>query len=60
MAIENQHLKADVIEAGEFPQLVQRYNIRAVPKTVINEFIEVEGMQPEKLFLGHVMRALGS
>jgi len=36
-ALVNENIRADMIEATEFPQLVQRYNVTAVPRTVINE-----------------------
>jgi len=35
------------VEASEFPDLAQRYNVYAVPKTVINEVGEVVGAVPE-------------
>ena len=57
MAIENEHVMADVIEVNEFPHLAQRYAIRGVPKTVINESVEFVGNVPESQFLEHVQRA---
>lgn len=40
-------MRADIVEASEFPTLAQRYNVYAVPKTVINETREVMGAVPE-------------
>ena len=57
MAIENEHVTADVVEVNEFPHLAQRYAIRGVPKTVINESVEFVGNVPESQFLEHVQRA---
>jgi len=57
MAIENKHVMADVIEVNEFPHLAQRYVIRGVPKTVINENVEFVGNVPESQFIEHVQRA---
>jgi hypothetical protein len=57
MAIENPHVMADVIEVNEFPHLAQRYSIRGVPKTVINENVEFVGNVPESDFIEHVRRA---
>ena len=37
MAMENDHVKADVVEVQEFPQIAQKYRVMGVPKTVINE-----------------------
>jgi len=43
MALENALIKADVVEAQEFPTLSQRYSVRSVPLTVINGTIRVLG-----------------
>lgn len=53
-AIENPTIKADMIEINEFPQLAIKYNVMGVPKTVINETIELVGMQPEEELLRQV------
>ncbi|MEM1584361.1 MAG: thioredoxin family protein [Nitrososphaerota archaeon] len=57
-AIENTLITGDMIEALEFQELSGRYNVLAVPKTVINEEIFFEGAVPEALFLQHVLKAL--
>ena len=56
MAIENSHVMADVVEVNEFPHLAQRYAIRGVPKTVINETVEFVGAVPEAQFAEHIQR----
>jgi hypothetical protein len=40
-------VRADIVEASEFPALAQRYNVYAVPKTVINDTRELVGALPE-------------
>ena len=57
MAMENPHITADVVEVIEFPYLSQKYRVRGVPKTVINETIQFEGAVPEEQFLAQVQRA---
>ncbi len=57
MAIESPYVTADVVEASEFPQLVQQYRIMGVPKTVVNESVEFEGALPEPRFVQQVMKA---
>jgi glutaredoxin-like protein len=47
-AMENANITADMIEVSEFPQLGVKYNVSGVPKTVINETIEVVGLQREE------------
>jgi glutaredoxin-like protein len=56
-AIENSMIKADVINASEFPQLAIKYAVMGTPKTVINEKIEFVGALPEDLFLEYVLLA---
>jgi hypothetical protein len=50
-------VKADVIDASEFPQLGLKHNVMGVPKTVINEKIEFIGVLPEDLLLEHILLA---
>jgi len=57
MAIESDMVRADMVEASEFPHLVVKYNVFGVPKTVVNEEVEFEGALPEPLFLEQVVKA---
>ena len=57
MALENEQIRADVVNAQEFPQLGQRYNVFAVPKTVVNETINFEGALPEDKFVDRVLES---
>lgn len=57
MAMESSRVTADVVEANEYPHLVQRYMVRGVPKTVINDRIEFVGAVPQQQFIDHVLRA---
>ena len=59
MAIENHNIEAIMIEATEFPELANKYNVYAVPKTVINDVVEFEGGVPESQFLQKVLSAVG-
>lgn len=58
LAIENEHITADVVEVSEFIDMAQLYNVRGVPKTVINERVEVIGAVPEPRFVQELQRAL--
>jgi glutaredoxin-like protein len=58
LAVENPHVTADVIEAMEFPDLVQRYSLYGVPKTIINDRVEVEGALREPQFMQRALHAL--
>jgi glutaredoxin-like protein len=55
LAVENDMIRADVIDATEFPQLAQKYNVIGVPKVVINEKVEFIGAFNEDLFAEHAL-----
>lgn len=57
LAMENEHIRADVIEAIEFPDLANNYGVYGVPKTVINDVVEFEGAVPERDFVNYVLEA---
>ena len=59
-ALESDFLSADVIEAMEFPHLVNKYGVLGVPKTIINEQTSVEGSLPEDKFLSEILKAVPS
>jgi hypothetical protein len=60
LAIESDLVRADMVESSEFPHLTNKYAVMAVPKTVVNERIHLEGALPEAQFLEGVMRAVES
>ncbi len=49
-AMESELITADMVEATEFPHLAQRYAVRAVPRTIINEGGVIEGSMPPQAF----------
>jgi hypothetical protein len=51
MAFANANITATSIEATEFMDLSRRYRVTGVPKTIINETIEVLGALPEEQFV---------
>ena len=50
-------MRADGIEVTGFPDLVRRYHISSVPKTVLAAGNEFVGAAPEALLLKHVLEA---
>jgi hypothetical protein len=56
-AMESARVRADAIEATEFPHLAQRHRVMGVPKTVVNGLGGVEGAMPEAHFLEAVLAA---
>ncbi|MEM3781372.1 MAG: thioredoxin family protein [Candidatus Micrarchaeaceae archaeon] len=59
-AIENSNIRSSMIEAAEFPELAEKYEVMAVPKVVINDSVQFEGAVPEEAFLEYVESALGN
>ena len=59
-AIENEFIRADSVEAVEFPHLAHKYNVMSVPKTVINETVEFVGAVPEDTLLENLLKAVTS
>ena len=51
MAKANPNIRAAIVEASEYPDLVRKYRISGVPKTVVNDEVEVLGALPEAAFV---------
>lgn len=58
-AMENSLIRADVVEVEEFPYLAQTYQVRSVPKTVFNGFIELTGAVTPEAFVQKLLTAAG-
>jgi predicted DsbA family dithiol-disulfide isomerase len=58
LAIASEWIRADCVEATEFPDLAQRYMVMAVPKTVVNDRVSFEGALPEAQFVDAVLQAV--
>ncbi|MDA0264588.1 MAG: thioredoxin family protein [Chloroflexi bacterium] len=56
LALENQHITADVVEIEEFPALGQRYGFRAVPHTVVNEHTHIPGLVSEPEYVEKIIQ----
>jgi glutaredoxin-like protein len=57
-AVENSLIKAEAIDAGEFPDMAIKYGVMGVPKIVVNEKVEFVGAVPEEMFLEQVLKAV--
>lgn len=55
MAAANEMITADAIEATEFMELSRRYRVTGVPKTIVNDTIEIMGGLPEQDFVRAVL-----
>ncbi|RMG27296.1 MAG: glutaredoxin, partial [Methanobacteriota archaeon] len=55
LAMENDNIVADMVEAIEFPQLSQKYHVMGVPKTVVNDQDLAEGAMPEEMLVERLL-----
>jgi glutaredoxin-like protein len=55
IARENPLVRASCVEASEFIDLARRFRVTGVPKTVVNESVEILGALPEDLFVRTVL-----
>jgi predicted DsbA family dithiol-disulfide isomerase len=60
MSIASDRIRSECVEANEFPELSQRYQVMAVPKIVINDRVEFEGAIPERDFVNAVLQAVSA
>ena len=51
MAFSNAHITATAVEAQEFMELSRRYRVTGVPKTIVNDTVEILGGLPEDDFV---------
>ncbi|MDP7974829.1 MAG: protein disulfide oxidoreductase [Thermoprotei archaeon] len=58
MAIENPLIVGDMVEAMEFPDLADKYEVMSVPKMVINDTYHFVGALPEPQFIEQIELAL--
>ncbi len=57
-ALVNNFIKATVIDCYSFQDLAIKYNVAAVPKTVINDRVEFIGSKDDNEFLGYIIEAV--
>jgi predicted DsbA family dithiol-disulfide isomerase len=56
MAYANPNITADAVDAQEFMDLSRRYRVTGVPKTVVNDTIEILGGLPEDAFIEQALQ----
>ena len=56
MAFASPHITAYAVEATEFPDLARRYQVTGVPKTVINDEIDILGALPQDAFVQQALQ----
>ena len=56
MAFANPNITAYAVEATEFPDLADRYMVNGVPKTIVNDEIEILGAVPQDEFIEQALQ----
>ncbi len=51
MAWANPHITSYAVEVTEYPDLARRYHVSGVPKTVVDDRVEILGALPEDAFV---------
>ena len=60
MAFANPNITAFAVEATEFPDLARKYTVTGVPKTVVNDSVEILGALPPDAFVAQALAQPGS
>lgn len=58
LAMASDFIRADMVEAMEFPHLANRFQVYGVPRTVINDVIHIEGAVPEDMLVEELMAVM--
>jgi len=59
MAMESVLVTADAVDAAEYPELSDMYQVYAVPLTVANSKVRIEGGMPESMFIDQILKGVG-
>jgi glutaredoxin-like protein len=59
MAFANTNITAFAVEATEFPDLARKYAVTGVPKTVVNDSVEILGALPPDAFVAQALAQPG-
>lgn len=51
MAFSNAHITSHAIDATEFMELTRKFHVTGVPKTIVNDTVEILGALPEEMFV---------
>ena len=58
LALESDLINAHMVEVIEFPDMAEKYQVMGVPRTVINETIQIEGAVPEPMLMAEFAKLL--
>ncbi len=56
-ALQSRLIRTEIIDVNGFPELSRAYNVSAVPKTIINNIVHIDGMISEAVLLERVLES---
>jgi glutaredoxin-like protein len=59
LALASEHIRADMVEATEFPDLARRFRVMGVPRTVLGEGEAIEGAVPTEHLVEWLLSEVG-
>jgi hypothetical protein len=59
MCMESDLVSADMVDAAEYAELADQFQVYGVPLTVVNDAGRVEGGMPEQMFIPRVLDSAG-
>ncbi|HXY53979.1 MAG TPA: thioredoxin family protein [Nitrospirota bacterium] len=59
LALENKIIYTDIVIASDFPELIRKYDIKTLPKTIFGENLHMDGHVTESEFLEMIFKAEG-
>jgi glutaredoxin-like protein len=59
LALASEHIRADMVEATEFPDLARRFRVMGVPRTVLGEEEAIEGAVPTEHLVEWLLSEVG-
>ena len=60
MAFVSPNITAYAVEATEYPDLARKYHVSGVPKTVVNDSVEILGALPQDAYVVQALSALSA
>ena len=58
MAYASPNITAVAVEATEYPDLARKYRVSGVPKSIVNDKVEIMGAVPQDAFVEQALSAI--
>ena len=58
MAFASPNITALAVEATEYPDLARKYRVTGVPKSIVNDKVEIMGALPQDAFVEQALSAI--